>query len=287
MTDPAHQLAQLRETVRLLTLENDRLTEQVSETLLLGSLAEDIESQSDPDQVIRVGLERVALLKDLPLCSYWQLESNLASLLAVYSSQPCDLEPGHPLQIPGALRRALADGPRLLVRSQPIGNDLLAQLTTDDCQLVAAVAVISFAAPNREGLFLFTDSRPNHRLADLLPLLSRCARMMATRALTLRLLAVLEASNLELNVQMQATQKSGNLGVLAGDIAHDFDNLLTTILGHTGLVRKELTDDSPARQHCAAIEQAAREAADLCRQMMSHNEEEIDHSHNSPPTPRS
>src|SRR4029079_601298 len=78
-----------------------------------------------------------------------------------------------------------------------------------------------------------------------------------------------ERRKLELSV-LQA-QKLESLGVLAGDISHELNNLLTSILGSADLALAELSPSSPARGFLDDIERASRRAADLCRQMLAYS----------------
>lgn len=61
------------------------------------------------------------------------------------------------------------------------------------------------------------------------------------------------------------------LMVLAGGVAHDFNNLLTGMMGHLGLAKIELPDDSPVHEHLEEIEQIARAARDLANQMRAYS----------------
>ena len=74
-----------------------------------------------------------------------------------------------------------------------------------------------------------------------------------------------------LEAQVQRTQKLESLGILAGGIAHDFNNLLMGILGNADLALLELTPASPVRENLKGIENAARRAADLARQMLAYS----------------
>lgn len=80
-----------------------------------------------------------------------------------------------------------------------------------------------------------------------------------------------ENKRLQLERQMQETQKLESLGVLAGGIAHDFNNLLTVILGNASLALDELPPNSDARDSLEAIEHTALRAAELCRQMLAYS----------------
>jgi signal transduction histidine kinase len=61
---------------------------------------------------------------------------------------------------------------------------------------------------------------------------------------------------------------SPSLRTFAGGIAHNFNNLLTAIIGNTYLVRDQLPPDSPLLKMLAQIETAAHGAENLTRQMM-------------------
>ncbi|MDE3154273.1 MAG: PAS domain S-box protein [Acidobacteriota bacterium] len=76
---------------------------------------------------------------------------------------------------------------------------------------------------------------------------------------------------LRLEAQVQHAQKLESLGVLAGGIAHDFNNLLLGVLGHAGLARMELADDSPVQARLSQIELTAQRAAELTNQMLAYS----------------
>ncbi|MCC6136457.1 MAG: response regulator [Gammaproteobacteria bacterium] len=80
-----------------------------------------------------------------------------------------------------------------------------------------------------------------------------------------------EEKRLQMERQMQQTQKLESLGVLAGGIAHDFNNLLTIILGNASLALDEMPPLSPARDSLQAIEATSLRAAELCRQMLAYS----------------
>jgi PAS domain S-box-containing protein len=73
-----------------------------------------------------------------------------------------------------------------------------------------------------------------------------------------------------LEQRMQESQKLESLGVLAGGIAHDFNNLLMVMLGNVSLVRADLGGPHPVLEHVDQIEEAARRATDLCRQLLAY-----------------
>ncbi|MBS0664036.1 MAG: CHASE domain-containing protein [Verrucomicrobia bacterium] len=80
-----------------------------------------------------------------------------------------------------------------------------------------------------------------------------------------------EAEKLHLERRMLETQKLESLGLLAGGVAHDFNNILTGILGNAGLARMKLPADSPLLANVRRIEAGAARAAELCQQMLSYS----------------
>ena len=72
-----------------------------------------------------------------------------------------------------------------------------------------------------------------------------------------------------LEQQLLQSQKMEAIGRLAGGVAHDFNNHLTAILSYAGLARDALPEDSPVQHDLAGIQQAAKSAATLTRQLLA------------------
>ncbi len=79
----------------------------------------------------------------------------------------------------------------------------------------------------------------------------------------------IEEERAALEERMLQTQKLEGLGLLAGGVAHDFNNILTGVLGHADLARREVPAGSLAQEHLDHILAGARAAADLTRQMLA------------------
>ena len=79
-----------------------------------------------------------------------------------------------------------------------------------------------------------------------------------------------EAERHRLEERFQQAQKLESLGVLAGGIAHDFNNLLVAMLGHARLADEDLPEDSPIRRNLQSVIKAARQAGELCGQMLAY-----------------
>ncbi len=80
-----------------------------------------------------------------------------------------------------------------------------------------------------------------------------------------------ELARREMERKLLETQKLESLGLLAGGVAHDFNNFLTTIMGNLSLAMLESEDDGPLLPYLNTIEIATRRAADLSRQMLAYS----------------
>jgi PAS domain S-box-containing protein len=78
-----------------------------------------------------------------------------------------------------------------------------------------------------------------------------------------------------LEQQLSQAQKMETIGRLAGGIAHDFNNLLTVILGNVELLLAASTANDGVRQDAEQIQQAAKRAATLTRQLLAFSRQQV------------
>jgi two-component system, cell cycle sensor histidine kinase and response regulator CckA len=71
--------------------------------------------------------------------------------------------------------------------------------------------------------------------------------------------------------RLLASQRLEGLGVLAGGVAHDFSNLLVSMLGNTALALDEVPEGSLAQELLTRVALAAERAADLTQSMMAYS----------------
>ncbi|MDP3720719.1 MAG: ATP-binding protein [Acidobacteriota bacterium] len=79
----------------------------------------------------------------------------------------------------------------------------------------------------------------------------------------------------ELELQLRQAQKMEAMGRLAGGVAHDFNNILTAILGYAVLIEGDPIDEVQTRSHAAQITKAANRAATLSRQLLAFSRRQV------------
>ncbi len=72
-----------------------------------------------------------------------------------------------------------------------------------------------------------------------------------------------------LQEQLQQAQKMESVGRLAGGVAHDFNNMLTVILGYTEIGLRCVAESSPIHSQLVEIKKAAEHSAELTRQLLA------------------
>jgi two-component system cell cycle sensor histidine kinase/response regulator CckA len=75
--------------------------------------------------------------------------------------------------------------------------------------------------------------------------------------------------------QLRQSQKMDAIGQLAGGVAHDFNNILTVILGHAALLRAFGKLPEMANASAEQISQAAERAAALTRQLLTFSRRQV------------
>lgn len=82
----------------------------------------------------------------------------------------------------------------------------------------------------------------------------------------------IEAENkrLRLERQLQHDQKAESLEMLAGGLAHDFNNILMTILGSAEAAQEHIPPNAPGLSEIRQIEDAAHRATELTRMVLAY-----------------
>ncbi len=79
--------------------------------------------------------------------------------------------------------------------------------------------------------------------------------------------------HLALQRRLQQSRKMEVAGALAGGIAHNFNNVLTAMIGYTEMAIDDLPEGSPTIKHLVQVLDAGRRAKDLVRRIAAFNQQ--------------
>ncbi len=114
----------------------------------------------------------------------------------------------------------------------------------------------------RDGRVIPVEVAANYFLFDGEEVLCAFARDLSERKKA-------EEEKKKLEEQLFQSQKLESIGRLAGGVAHDFNNMLSVILGQTEVCLAEIEARHPLGDHLNEIRSAAERSADLTRQLLA------------------
>ena len=122
---------------------------------------------------------------------------------------------------------------------------------------------------NLEAEFRSRDGRivPGLMSASLIELDGVVYILSITRDMTER--KNVETEKAKLEEQLRQSQKLEAIGRLAGGVAHDFNNMLAVIIGHTELALDHIDPSAPFYADMQAIRKATEHSAGLVRQLLA------------------
>lgn len=114
---------------------------------------------------------------------------------------------------------------------------------------------------------------PMHLEARNIPYKGKSARVVEFRDITVQKLAEEERDRLK--DQLMQAQKMESIGRLAGGVAHDFNNMLTVILGYTQAAIDEMDPSEPLYHNLQEVFSSAQRSADLTKQLLTFARKQI------------
>jgi len=163
----------------------------------------------------------------------------------------------------GATDASQLVGTHILDRVDPAFHDLALERRR-------RVAEHGISAPLTEMHFLTLDGTPVpvEVHATAISYDGQPAIHAAVRDVTVRKAA--EAALQDSQERLRQSQKLEAVGRLAGGVAHDFNNALAVILGHTEFALRQVDPATPLYDDIREIERAAQHSADLTRQLLAY-----------------
>jgi two-component system NtrC family sensor kinase len=81
----------------------------------------------------------------------------------------------------------------------------------------------------------------------------------------------------QLEAQLRQSQKLESIGQLAGGVAHDFNNILTAIIGYAYLAYLNMQKDDPLKEHLKHILDYSEKAATITKSLLAFSRQQTTH----------
>jgi PAS domain S-box-containing protein len=133
-------------------------------------------------------------------------------------------------------------------------------------------AAIMRGEPSWRGEYRFRHAAGEYALVEDSALI-----MHSTEGIELRMLGTLTDVTVRRRSEelLRQSQRLEALGRLAGGVAHDLNNMLTTIIGYTEILQRSLTQQDERRQYTAQVLGASHRSAALTRQLLAFARQEM------------
>jgi PAS domain S-box-containing protein len=86
---------------------------------------------------------------------------------------------------------------------------------------------------------------------------------------------LVEEEHRKLQEQLQHSQKMEAVGLLAGGVAHDFNNILTAIIGYANIVKMKMKKEDPLKTHLDQILRSSERGAHLTQSLLAFSRKQL------------
>ena len=239
----AARVETLEARLRELEAENAVLAERQEDASLIGLVAEAAHLHDGPDAILAAGLERLSVLRDLPLCGRCELHPGGARVTHLYAASSPDPPRERDLRLSARVARELEAGAVLLE-----GASACEELGLRDgtpCPGFVPGAALAISCEGRglsRGFFVFAVREDARRLASAALVLHRAVDVLVARLDTLALVQelrgmaeTLDAHVAERTCELRRSEERLRLALeVAGAFAWELD-LATGALHVDGL----------------------------------------------------
>ncbi len=216
---------------------------------LFEGFVHDIQKRKDAEEALRASVERYRVLFEKNPGSMWVYDAETLAFLAVNDT---------------AIRNYGYSAEEFLsmtIKEIRPAKDVARLLETVTAARAGYADTRDWRHRKKDGSFIDVEiaSQP-------LEFSGRRARLVLAKDVTEKKL---------LEEQFRQAQKMEAVGQLAGGVAHDFNNVLTAILGYGGLLAARLASDPSGREEVEEILRAAERAVALTRQLLAFSRRQV------------
>jgi signal transduction histidine kinase len=207
MTDIGDErFRELEAKLRILEDENNALAEQVEETLLLSLISETLNSFNDFKSILDTALERISVLKNIPLCSCCEIKEYQAIPVNTFLQFRDENSLVKSFQLSEQVLRQVFDGHRLFELSgdPEINGGLSISVEHLDFHWVLLIPFQNQFIS--QGLFVFADTDTTNRIGTYESVLNRMVHLIMERIEKIILLH--EVQELNINLEKRVMERT-------------------------------------------------------------------------------
>ena len=248
------RLESLEETVRILQNENERLADRAEDTLLLGLIAETVAPAESREQVLRVGLERVSILKDIPYCACCSVGENRVVIVSSFFSAGHEDMSGAEIELPCSIEEMHGAEALYFVGPECDRFDIRVSGQSERFAVHSALLIPVVSQVGEHSVFVFADDRPDERLPGLIIVLHRLIDMMIAKIDILELLDSLGQLNEDLMMANRSLESATQAKTdFLANMSHEIRTPMNAILGFAQLLRRDTTLTAEQRERLDII----------------------------------
>jgi len=160
--------------------------------------------------------------------------------------------------------------PEDMARLRQVLNEECRRLAGDDLETATRIPRIEVQLRCKDGGTLWEEVA-----LKLMPAANGAPRKVLVLGRNIDQRKKTEETQEKMERQLMQAQKMESVGRLAGGVAHDFNNVLTVILGSLDVLKVRVPHDDPAWELMREIEQAALRARDITKQLLAFSRRQI------------
>lgn len=192
------KIKELDEKISFLVAENESMAERAEEIFLLVMVSESIREINDRSIIVDTVLEKISILKDIPLCCYCSRKKNTLNVQLAYVSY-ADNSSIRKIELDENAYNKLQNGILYLVKENKVYDEIFTSLNEKNFEPRSVLIIPHKSISNELSYFLFADNdKDTNRFSEIITLIHEVINIMSDKLDNLYLLEELRKINLDL-----------------------------------------------------------------------------------------